>query len=53
VTKHNSEDKTLYLHVNQPLVIAAVGGWPFIHRSFQSIVYLAVGPLGCSKMKRE
>ena len=25
VTKRSSEDKTLYLHVNQPLVIAAVG----------------------------
>ena len=24
VTKRNSEDKTLYLHVNQPLVMAAV-----------------------------
>jgi hypothetical protein len=33
VTKRNSEDKTLYLHVNQPLVIAAV-----MHRAFLSIV---------------
>jgi hypothetical protein len=27
VTKRSNEDKTLYLHVNQPLQIAFVGSW--------------------------
>src|SRR5690606_15695471 len=48
VTKRNSEDKTLYLHLIQPLQIAFVSGWHFVLLSklvlpfsFSSIVSLS------------
>ena len=46
-TKRDSEDKTLYLHVNQPLVIAAVGSSAFLSAVLNSQVFVAVTKL-CS-----